>query len=105
MFTPPNITIASIMACRLFRELKLGLFVKPMTEDTISNIVIRDIGTIPSQHSRFIFELRTLDDTGTDSGGSSRPHVWADESRSDGVSSWKTEHPKRLNKSVAIVPA
>jgi hypothetical protein len=72
------------MACRLFRELKLGLFVKPMTEDTISNIVIRDMGTVPSQHSQFTFELCTLDDTGTDTGGSSKPRVWGDESRSDG---------------------
>ena len=72
------------MACRLFRELKLGLFVKPMTEDTISNIVIRDIGTIPSQHSRFTFEPRTLDDAGADTGSSSKPVVWGDESRSDG---------------------
>lgn len=84
MFIPPNITVASIMACRLFRELKLGLFADPMTEDMISNIVIRDMGTIPTEHSRFTFELRALDDPGADTGSTSERAAWGDEGRSDG---------------------
>lgn len=46
MVVPPNVTIASIMACRMFRELKLGLIVGPISEGAISNLVFRDIGSI-----------------------------------------------------------
>jgi len=64
----PNITITSIMACRLFRELKLGRFVDP-TEVAFSTIVHEDMGDISQQQSglQVVLELRTLrDDAGTD---------------------------------------
>lgn len=63
----PTFTIASIMACRLFRELKLGLSVEPMSERAISHIVFRDIGVVPQQSSGQI--LDTIDDVGMDIGG------------------------------------
>ena len=47
MVVPPNVTVASIMACRIFRELKLGLIKGPITEEAISKLVSRDIGSIP----------------------------------------------------------
>jgi hypothetical protein len=47
MVVPPNVTVASIMACRIFRELKLGLIEGPITEEAISKLVFRDIGSIP----------------------------------------------------------
>ena len=50
IFLQPNLTIASIMACRLFREIKLGVFNNPINEGIILNIVFRDIGTVFSQH-------------------------------------------------------
>jgi hypothetical protein len=49
------------MACRLFRELKLGLFADPMAEKAISKLVGRDIGTITQHHSAHAYELRTFD--------------------------------------------
>jgi len=61
----PNITVASVLGCRLFRELKLGLYAEPMTDRAISKIVFRDIPWQPSGHG---FELSTLD-TGTYAGG------------------------------------
>lgn len=54
LFVPINATVASVMACRLFRELKLDLLVNQMDDRVISKIVDRDIGSIPSlppQHS------------------------------------------------------
>jgi hypothetical protein len=67
LLLPPNFTVASVLACRLFRELKLGLFADPLTEPTISNVVFRDIRT-PEQQSRHAFELCTLDNAGVDIG-------------------------------------
>jgi len=60
------------MACRLFRELKLGLFADPMAETAISKIVGRDIGTITQHHSAHAYELRTFDDTSEDTGNGDR---------------------------------
>jgi hypothetical protein len=54
------------MACRLVRELKLGLFVNPMTSQAASKIVFRDLG-IDSQQSGRSSHLRTHDDGGMDS--------------------------------------
>jgi hypothetical protein len=50
------------MACRIFRELKLGLIVGPITEGAISKLVFKDIGYIPEQHSEHTFDLATPDD-------------------------------------------
>jgi len=54
------------MACRIFRELKLGLFADPMTDQDISKIVGRDIGAIQQLQSGYAFELHTPDDAGVD---------------------------------------
>jgi hypothetical protein len=43
LFLEPNLTIASILACRLVRELKLGVYEDLMSQHTVSKIVIRDI--------------------------------------------------------------
>jgi hypothetical protein len=51
LFIPLNVTIASVMACRLFRELKLGRFVDPMADDVISKIVDKAMGNIPQEQS------------------------------------------------------
>jgi hypothetical protein len=51
VFVPLNITIASVMACRIFRALKLGFIVGPMTEGAMSNLVFRDIGSVSYQPS------------------------------------------------------
>ena len=65
----PNITVASIMACRLVRELKLGQFSDPMTEGAISQIVFIDMGNMPRQRSAHAFELRTDDGADIITGG------------------------------------
>jgi hypothetical protein len=57
----PNITVASVMACRLFRELKLGLFANPITEREVSKIVFRDIGAMPQHLSGNVVELHPFD--------------------------------------------
>jgi len=36
LFITPNITVAGVMACRIFRELKLRLFADPITDGVIS---------------------------------------------------------------------
>jgi hypothetical protein len=64
LFVPPNITVSSIMACRLFRELKLGHFIDPMTDRAISKIIIRDIGTMPQEEDGHDID----DDEGVDAG-------------------------------------
>ena len=48
------------MACRLFRELKLGLIVGPTPEEGISNLVVRDMGTIPLWQTEHSIELNSL---------------------------------------------
>jgi len=59
LFISPNITVASVMGCRIFRELKLGLFADVMTDQDLSKIVGRDMGAIQQLQSRHVFELRT----------------------------------------------
>jgi len=66
LFIPLNVTVASVMACRLFRELKLDHFVDPMAEGVISKIVNRDIGSIPQQQSGHALELQIFGDEGAD---------------------------------------
>lgn len=51
------------MACRLFRELKLGHFIDPITDREISKIVFRDIGTIP-QEDGYDIDPPARDDAG-----------------------------------------
>ncbi|KIM84940.1 hypothetical protein PILCRDRAFT_817773 [Piloderma croceum F 1598] len=72
LFLGPTITFTSVMACRLFRELKLGLFADPMAEKAISKIVCKDIGTITQYHSAHAYELRTFDGTDEDTGDTDR---------------------------------
>jgi hypothetical protein len=67
----PNISVASILACRLFRELKLGLLEDPMPELTVSKIVFRDIGTISQQESGDEFEY-TVNEDGMYIGGGAK---------------------------------
>jgi len=62
----PNITVASIMACRLVRELKLGQFADPMTEGAISQIVFNHM---PQPRGGRAFELRTDDGADIITGG------------------------------------
>jgi hypothetical protein len=49
LFVPINATVTSVMACRLFRELKLDLLINPMADGVISKVVNRDMGSIPQQ--------------------------------------------------------
>jgi len=70
-----NIAISSVTACRLVRELKLGLFWEEKTEIMVSNVVFRDIGIIvPHQESEGASELGTGDTTGIDTGGTDKPY-------------------------------
>jgi hypothetical protein len=50
------------MACRLFRELKLDILVKPTAEGTISKIINRDMGTSPPQRSVHAYALHTINE-------------------------------------------
>ena len=68
----PNITITSIMACKIFRDLSLGLFDDPMAEGEISKIVFRDMAAVAPQPSESTYELRTFDDAATNIGGAGR---------------------------------
>jgi len=73
----PNIAIASILACRLFRELKLGLFEDPMTEGAMSNIVFQDLAKISRQQSGHVLpELCTYDGAETDASGNTASDAW-----------------------------
>jgi len=70
LFLPVNITIASVLACRLYRELGLGLLADPIVDGVISKVIFKNTGNIHQQH-RDTFELHSLDDmeySGTDSG-------------------------------------
>jgi|ERR1700690_4402736 hypothetical protein len=60
-----NVAVASAMACRLFRELKLGLIGGPMTEGAILRLVFNDMGHLPQHHSNHAFKLHVLDGTGS----------------------------------------
>jgi len=90
LFITPNITVASIMACRIFRELKLGLFADPITDEAISNIVFKDMGAIPQPQSGHVFELHTLGDAGRDNSKGRQKSIWRGENRSDGSRIWDT---------------
>ena len=63
------------MACRLFRELKLGLIVGPTPEEGISNLVVRDMGTIPPWQTEHSIELNSL---GVQTGISKTPDACGD---------------------------
>jgi hypothetical protein len=62
LFVPINATVTSIMACRLFRELKLDLLINPMADGVISKVVNRDMGSIPQQQSEHAFALYPIDE-------------------------------------------
>jgi hypothetical protein len=83
----PTITVASIMACRLVRELKLGQSSDPMTERAISKIVFNEMGEmgdVPQQRSGHAFELRS--DMGTrDAGDRTTRDVKIHASREDAL--------------------
>jgi len=64
LFLEPNITVASLLACRLVRELKLGVFDDAIDAHAVSKIVFRDIGFISQEDSERTSELHTHDDTG-----------------------------------------
>jgi hypothetical protein len=51
LFLEPTVTVASVMACRLFRELKLGVFADTMTEGAFSTLVLTDMGHISQRQS------------------------------------------------------
>jgi len=84
LFMTPNITVASVMACRIFRELKLGLFADPITDGVISNIVFKDMGIIPQPQSGHVFELQNLGDVGGDASNGTQTSIWGGENSSDG---------------------
>jgi len=85
-----NFTIASIMACRIFRELKLGLYAQPMTDGTISKIVFRDLGTLPPQQSA------DSDDVAMDTGDARE--VLDIENPAGGRVVFEEDRPTRLSK-------
>jgi hypothetical protein len=68
LFVPINATVTSIMACRLFRELKLDLMLNPMADGVISKVIHRDIGSIPQQQSEHAFALYTIGEGDVDVG-------------------------------------
>jgi hypothetical protein len=57
LFLEPTVAIASIMACRLFRELKLGLLAHGSTEGVFSTVVLTDVDSISQQQSGRAFEM------------------------------------------------
>jgi hypothetical protein len=79
MLIPATVTAASVMACRLFRELKLGLFVGPVSEGAISQLVFRDMGTIPHHHNEDAFGLHTFDDASVHAGIGGKREALGDE--------------------------
>jgi len=63
VFIQPNLAVASIMACRIFRDLKLDLTASQSAESTvISKFVARDIISDPEQHDGLAFELGGIDE-------------------------------------------
>lgn len=60
VFIPLMMTVSSIMACRLFRDLKLGLIMGPTPEVRISKLVFRDMGTVPRWRTHHSMELNSL---------------------------------------------
>jgi hypothetical protein len=68
-----KLTVASVMACRLFRELKLGPLPRQPTVGKISEVLFRDVGIVTQQHSGHAFELDALEDALTDTGASGKP--------------------------------
>jgi len=52
------------MACRLFRELRLGLFADPMADRIFSKVVFKNMDSMNQQGG----ELQSLDDVGVNTG-------------------------------------
>jgi hypothetical protein len=64
------------MVCRIFRELKLGIISGPsQTEEAISNIIFRDMGSISQQQSGHVFELHTPGETNMGDGISTKQNL------------------------------
>jgi len=63
------------MACRIFRALKQGFIVGPMTKEVMSNLVFRDIGSTPYQPSENALEVK---DQAEDSGSGTTRNCQAD---------------------------
>jgi len=82
-FVPLNLTISSVMACRVFRELKLGLIIGPMSEGAISELVFRDVVRVKQQTEHSI-ELHRLDNVSVQTGIANIPRVYSDLSHSHG---------------------
>ena len=72
------------MACRLFRELKLGLFIGPVSEGAISQLVFRDMCASPHHRDGDAFGLHTVDDAGVYAGIGGKREALGDENRSEG---------------------
>jgi len=83
LFITPNIAVG-VMACRIFRELKLGLFADPITDRVILNIVFKDMGIIPQPQSGHVFELHNLGDAGGDTINVRHTSIWGGKNRLDG---------------------
>jgi hypothetical protein len=68
--------MTTIMACRIFRKLKLGLMDASMTQGAMSKLVFKEMGTIPPPKSEHTFELRTLGNATIGSGGIRMQTLW-----------------------------
>jgi hypothetical protein len=84
VLVPPTVTTASIMACRLFRELKLGLFVGPVSDGAISQLVFKEMCIIPSHHHGDAFGLHNFDDATVHAGIGGKREALTDENCSEG---------------------
>jgi hypothetical protein len=71
-----NIAISSVTACRLVRELKLGLFRETKTEIVVSNVVFRDMGIVSQPESGSTSELDTPGTIGVDTSGVDKLYSW-----------------------------
>jgi len=72
------------MVCRIFRELKLGIIGGPsQTEEAISNIIFRDMGSIPQQQGGHAFEPHTPGETNMRDGISTKENILGDENFSN----------------------
>lgn len=63
------------MACRLFRELRLGLIADPMTEVAFSTVVCPDMDSITQQQCGWAHELGARDDANADTGQRPTRHL------------------------------
>jgi hypothetical protein len=62
LFVPLNMTVASVMACRLFRQLKLSPANDTFTDSKLSDIMLAEFHAL-AQLGDLIFEPHRLDET------------------------------------------